>query len=534
MNNLPARRVVLLGLDGATFSILDPLIQAGHMPFLKGFMDEGVRGILHSTPHPLTPPAWTTVMTGRSPGNHGVFDFVRVDVSQGKPNYTLVTSADIQCESVWSIASRQNRRVTALNFPCMFPPPDINGFVVPGYVPWHYISRAVHPRDLYQRLKSQSAISARELGTDWELERKAIQGLPEDELEGWVKFHIAREHHWAQIAKYLMQEEPCELTAVVFDGVDRLQHLCYHLIDPELAQNYTSESEKSVRRLCLNYFHQLDDELAEIASLAGPEAQIFMVSDHGFAPSGENIFYANTWLERHGYLSWAEGIPVDKESRLALETHDESTALFDWSNTTAFALTSSSNAIYIKQSLEPGDPGVLPEDYPAFRDRLVQSLLEYVDPKIGQKVVRKVLTRADDFSGTCSDRAPDLTLVLQDYSFLSVLRSDDVLQPRLQPYGVHHPDGIFLGRGPGIRAGVELDPFSILNVAPTMLYGLGLSIPDDLEGVPAIEAFEADYLQDRPVRVDAPTENPSIESASLPAEEELEVLERLKALGYLE
>src|SRR4051794_33011232 len=106
------RPVVLIGLDGATFTVLDPLAADGTMPFLSAFMKGGARGVLHSTPHPLTPAAWTTVMTGRSPGNHGVHDFVRVSQdADGVPSYTLVTAADVEVDTIWTIAAGQGCRV---------------------------------------------------------------------------------------------------------------------------------------------------------------------------------------------------------------------------------------------------------------------------------------------------------------------------------------------------------------------------------------------------------------------------------------
>ena len=72
-------RVVLIGLDGGTFSTLDPLIDAGVMPFLKEFLASGVRGELLSITPPLTPPGWTSLVTGRTPGNHGIMDFFRFE-----------------------------------------------------------------------------------------------------------------------------------------------------------------------------------------------------------------------------------------------------------------------------------------------------------------------------------------------------------------------------------------------------------------------------------------------------------------------
>src|SRR3954454_18267324 len=110
---------ILIGIDGATFTILDRLIADGYMPTLKAFQARGVRGGLLSTPHPLTPPAWTTLMTGRSPGNHGIYDFLRSEVREGGAFFTLNNFRDIQCETIWSIVSRQGGRVLSLGYPLM-------------------------------------------------------------------------------------------------------------------------------------------------------------------------------------------------------------------------------------------------------------------------------------------------------------------------------------------------------------------------------------------------------------------------------
>ena len=106
-------RTVLIGLDGATFSILDRLMAEGLMPSLQAFVETGVRADLLSTPNPFTPPAWTTLATGRGPGHHGIFDFVRIAGDGHRPQYIIATSQDVRCETIWSMANRQGRRVTS-------------------------------------------------------------------------------------------------------------------------------------------------------------------------------------------------------------------------------------------------------------------------------------------------------------------------------------------------------------------------------------------------------------------------------------
>src|SRR3954470_25068145 len=109
-------RVLLIGLDGATFGVLEPLMTSGTMPFLRDLVGDGARAELRSTFLPLTPQAWTTVMTGRSPGNHGVFDFVRANERGGQFYFTLTNARDVRTETLWSMLTRAGRRCIALNF----------------------------------------------------------------------------------------------------------------------------------------------------------------------------------------------------------------------------------------------------------------------------------------------------------------------------------------------------------------------------------------------------------------------------------
>ena len=121
-------RTLFIGMDGCTFTILDDLTvekdgRPAVMPFLGGLMARGTRSELRSTPNPLTPPAWVSLMTGRSPGNHGLLDFIRAEERGEDVFFTLYDSRDNLAETIWSIASRQERRVAVLNLPFTAPPP---------------------------------------------------------------------------------------------------------------------------------------------------------------------------------------------------------------------------------------------------------------------------------------------------------------------------------------------------------------------------------------------------------------------------
>jgi predicted AlkP superfamily phosphohydrolase/phosphomutase len=162
-------RTLFIGMDGATFKILDDLTNTTEdkqpvMPFLSSIYEEGVRSKLLSTPNPLTPPAWVSLMTGRSPGNHGIFDFIRAEERGNDIFFTLYDSRDSKAETIWSIASRQGKRIAALNFPFTAPPQkDLNGFMVPGFIPWRHLRRNTTPSDFYDRLKVLPEFNPKEL-----------------------------------------------------------------------------------------------------------------------------------------------------------------------------------------------------------------------------------------------------------------------------------------------------------------------------------------------------------------------------------
>jgi hypothetical protein len=146
------------------------------------------------------------------------------------------------------------------------------------------------------------------------------------------------------------------------------------------------------------------------------------------------------------------------------------------------------------------------------------------------------LLREEAFRGKHMDKAPDLTLVLRDRSFLSILRADQPLKPRRMPYGTHHPHGVLFARGPGIRSGTELSLSSIVDVGPTLLYSLGLAVPETMEGAPILAAFEPSFVAAHPVSTDRTdavgTGAVRVRDVALDAESEARVRRMQRLLGY--
>ncbi len=154
---------VLIGLDGATFDVLDPYMESGVMPHLAELSARGTRAVLRSIMPPLTPPAWTSMVTGKHPGQHGIFDFFQKE-EPGSVYFSFATSQEVRSATIWTLASEQDRRIISLNFPLLFPPPPVEGAVVPGgMMPWRQLRLGCHPPGLFDRLKELPAFNPREM-----------------------------------------------------------------------------------------------------------------------------------------------------------------------------------------------------------------------------------------------------------------------------------------------------------------------------------------------------------------------------------
>lgn len=520
---------LFIGMDGSTFTILDQLTagESPVMPFMAKIFAGGTRAKLQSTPNPLTPPAWVSLMTGRSPGNHGLYDFLKSTEVGGELYTELYSATDCKVETIWSIASRQGKKVAALNLPFTAPPPrDLNGIILPGFIPWKHLRRNTQPKDFYAKLKEElPSFDPKELAWDFEKEEKAIQHLTDQQRKDWVSYHLPRERQWFDVAKYVLENEEVDLMAVMFDGTDKLQHQVWQYIDPNIDHENVSDYHKDMRELSLEYFRQLDGYVKELVESAGENTQVFLASDHGFTAQKE-VFYVNSFLKEKGYLEYQpeeEGTERNFLTKLNLD------------KTTAYCRTSTSNGISIRVAMNPGETGINPADYMEFREKIIADLETVVDPETGERIITEIRKREDIFSGDSMLSAPDLTLTLRDHGFVSMKNLTPYVQKLDEVIGTHHPEGVFIAYGNGVRADNKIETRNIVDVAATLLYSLGLNIPKDFEGMVPVNAFTKEQLEANPVIIGDETQAPShMESKEMSADEKESLMRQLAALGYAE
>jgi predicted AlkP superfamily phosphohydrolase/phosphomutase len=248
------RRVLVIGLDGATFDVMKPLVAAGRLPCIAGLMQRGVTGSLRSTLPPLTMPAWSSFITGVNPGQHGLVDFIRRQ--PGSYDYAPVSAADRQAESLWSMVSRQDKRVIVINVPGTYPPESVNGCLVSGMTTPSSATTFTHPPELTAELHRLTG--GYRTHTGWAYSRGRV--------ERFVRSVYDTTEVQVQAAKHLMAQQSWDLFVYVFTGTDRLQHGLWHCLDPEHPL-HLQDGPNPYRETIPRFYERVDPRLRPLSQV---------------------------------------------------------------------------------------------------------------------------------------------------------------------------------------------------------------------------------------------------------------------------
>jgi predicted AlkP superfamily phosphohydrolase/phosphomutase len=152
-------KVVILGLDGADFDLLQPLIDSGDLPNLQRFQGQGAWGRLASTIPPISVPAWPSCFTGVNPGKHGVFGFGKFDPLSYQD--VLCQSTDVQAPALWHLLGEAGQRSLVINVPLTFPPQPLEGVLISGMFPSPH-ANYIYPLALQEEIHRQVGVVMRE------------------------------------------------------------------------------------------------------------------------------------------------------------------------------------------------------------------------------------------------------------------------------------------------------------------------------------------------------------------------------------
>jgi predicted AlkP superfamily phosphohydrolase/phosphomutase len=536
-------RVLMLGLDGATYSVLDPAFEAGHMPVLKGLLDRGASGVLTSTVPPYTPPGWTSIFTGNNPGKHGVFGFTQGN--NQRPG-GLIRLDMVKSPALWNAANAQGVPVGLFNIPMTYPPPPVDGFAISGMLtpeavedrPQHFS----HPPGLDKELIEALG------GYEIDIEVNYEQDWRSTAIIDRLSKNLAVKRRALEIV--LGRHGDVPLLFTVLEAPDRLMHVHYKYIDPSCDHFHHPEAA-AIRERVWSFFDEMDEVIGDLVAWGGPDGFVVTMSDHGFGPKDKSV-NVNLALREWGLLSLG-GIRAVSSSagarRLAAKVKKyvprsawrrvtgPVEAGIDWSSTRAFSSPNPQQGIYV--NLEGREPqGVVPAaQYEAVRGEISDRFRELTDPDDGKPVLDQMLMREEVMDGPQADGAPDLFPVCREYSYElhDGLHAPHILTDvRSLPRGFHHMDGIFGVAGPGIEARSGLRAH-LYDMAPTALYLSGLKIPA-MDGRVLTDYLPETMVAEHPPQIEdmeLPNAGGGVVAAPYSAEEEAEIEESLRNLGYL-
>ena len=554
-------KVIVIGLDGATLDLIEPWARDGYLPTFDRLLKEGSSGPLLTTFPPLTGPAWCSFITGKSPALHGILEFFYRQ--EGTYRQVLNNRSNMKGRSFWGLIGEAGKQVGVVGVPLTYPPEKVNGFLITGLLTPLGCKDFAHPPGLLAEL--ETALGPYRLRHDEKYRPNNPWPILKEEDEV-LAYNL-------QVARYLLQEKPWDFFMMHFLVTDRIQHEFWHLIDPH-HPNHNPDERKRLGNVVLDYYQKVDTAIAKIMEVLPPDTMVLIMSDHGFGPVYKYINF-NTWLHRQGLLSFKRspftgmryllfrlglnysvlaklilGVGVGKQAvevgrarreqfqrRLFLSLDD-----VDWNRTQVYSIGNFGQMYVNLKGREPQgcvEPG---QAYERVLEDLTRRLYALRDPDTGEAVVSEVMRGPDIYQGPYQGQAPDLVFYTTRMEYKAMGLSD-FSSPRVfdRVYGTtghHRMNGVLIAHQPGlVPSGRQIKEARIIDLAPTILYRMGLPVPASMDGKVLFDLFDPAFVRGNPLQISPDSDNSSsgsnIGAPALSPDEEAELMDVLRGLGYV-
>jgi predicted AlkP superfamily phosphohydrolase/phosphomutase len=485
-----------------------------------------------------------------NPGKHGVFDFIRPHGT----TFDMVNSTSIRQPTLWQRLDAAGLRVGVMNVPVTYPPKPLkNGWMITGLLSPR-AAKICTPDDLIRRYEKE--IGPYRISPNVQY----TQGR-EDEFIDDLMDLVETRGRWTV---HLMQHEPWDVMMTVYGSTDIGSHALWRFYDPTHPQHPANAPEHHKTAL-RDLYARVDEQIGKMLAVLPDDTAVLVMSDHGFGPLHYSV-NLNLMLMKAGlmklkrtpltrlktWLFWRGITPksvyqlleklgvnnlamrVSKKQRNAVVGKFLSYEDVDWENTKAFSM-GHVGQIYVNTegrhpqgSVEPGMEEV------EVREQIVQALYELRHPQTGQPIVSRIIRKEEEFSGPFALNAPDIQVVLDDYNMISFPlfgAAAELFTGQIRgDSGCHRSEGVFIASGPVIRQHITDPAAHITDVAPTVLYLLGMPIPAEIDGKALTDIMETPHE----LTIAEADEQALSAETGLTAAQTAEIEERLRSLGYLE
>jgi len=507
---LAAPRVVLVGVDGASWSVIDPLLAQGKLPNLAKLIARGVHANLETVEPVISPVVWTSIATGQPPDVHGIGDF-------------FADARQIAAPTIFERLAVQGMRVGTYEWLVTWPPrPLPGGFVIPD---WLRRDLSISPPDVFAR----AGVSDYRYSNVGLNSRRGYHATSFREL-------AQKAAHWNALARAF----DLQAGAVSFYAIDALSHRFWGDAFPEqFDADARPPREPAYAGAILDAYAGFDRALGEIVAALPAESAVIVASDHGFEAAPE---WRRVWsfaLQRAlADAQLAQGPNSFELAEFAFATVRITPGPFAERE----ALLERVAAFFAEATAEDGAPlfrvvrldsAPRPEGHErSWSDRLEQ----WVSRQLARLMFSVEFTQAA-------------------HAWVIAVPNDEALESawpngrvriggKLRPLrevafgdgfsGAHHPVALFVAAGGPIRRVAARGALSVLDIAPLYAHLAHARIPDDLPGELPVEWLAPSALAKWPPRFIEASSLARLPAPAAPAIPDAELVERLRAMGYVE
>ncbi len=503
---MPKRRVIIYGMDSATFKLMNPLLKAGKLPNINKIISNGSHGVLESVVGCTSASGWATFMTGKNPGKHGIFDWSKQKGYEYDVNY----STDIKALTIWEILSEDNIVSGVINMPLTHPPFKIKGFMISGSPRAYFIREGIHPQSLFDYPEvNKNKITA-----------LIAKGIKEDK-DQYIREIYSNAKRQFNLGSFLLSKyKNLDVFCIVFTNLDAISHYFWAYQDKNHPLYKTREGEK-YRNVIDDYYISLDKKLGLLMEKLRKDDLLFIVSDHGIASSTTNQIYINSWLAEKKLLKikknsfrymgfWLNRFNISISNivkiferlkiRDFIDTNFGSTRIvkksmeildplsyIDFSKTKAYYRKVFANQPFDGIEINTKDKN----EYDRVRKYIIEEIMKLRDSRTGEKVTEWAKNREEVFKGPHTDVISDIIVKFKDeYSGDPTLNRELFAEHIRTISGEHHLDGIFIASGKGIKKNHKLKNIHLCDVMPTLLHIFGITHSKDVDGKVINDMFD--------------------------------------------
>ena len=510
-------KLLIIGIDGATFNVIKPLIKKNELPTFQRLKDSGNWVELESTIPPVSCPAWPSFVTGKDPKTHGCYDWFYYNKDYRRHIYD---STSIRGKRYWDYLNEMGLTCGVINIPYSYPPRKIKGFMISGLL---------SPEDkdfTYPK------------GLKKELLRNGYKIEPDTNTisdNKFFKYMVKTLKLRKEATIRLMKTRRWDVLTVIFRVLEHVQHRFW---------------KKNKIGFIYQIYKTVDKILDEMLKEAGEETNVIIMSDHGFGDIPKYIVHFNTWLVKERYLIVEKRtkIPVQKihiilhkfglenfkgfVKKKVMSALDIASRGVIWHKTKAWARISGDTVFIYLNRKGRFEQGIVEDrSYTKIREELIKKIEKIRNPKNNEKVIEKIWN-AEELYGN-SETAPDIIFrTKSEYSGWEILGKDVFLEiPEYARIGTHQPNGIFIAFGPNIKK-KKLENARIIDLAPTILALYGIK-SEDMDGQ-VLDIIKKKIEIKKKPKVSMREGVELHETDVFDEEDKEKIMERLRALGYIQ